>query len=1091
MLKHQLSNKVLILALMLLEGLFGYATTAKADGCIDKAASCIVNSAKGYYYAASTVGEVLQFSVLHPQCVAAITSQDYISIGTMTTISGLAAAGAIGASESSCKNDLYGKYAGKIAGTLASIVPNSTLQDIASGEILTGIEGAMRAVPFPGTLPSVGMQLDCGCAVAAAGSGMLDKIKKTAQYTAAAVKTCTGAAACLGEAALDALTGVGEAVYATGECIAGPSDCGENPPMTEDSYYKEYWRASLNDFVEAQITNSKLTVSNGVGYVKAITPAQFITDTWHECEDYYLKHRYSGGALSKGDHAQRACNTMRDTFTAEANASRGVRMDSEVFPKVALSLSSPYLNDCAVPYKDSAKVTKNGVQLAESSNEAQTYGSDQLGASAECTKNMQLVIGKTPDGTLLAQEGSALWETKNTYKANGFDIKATYNKLMANGSKYDTQLKEIAKASKTQIATSGAVNEKTVMINKAYEKQGNEKWVEYKAKCPATTKLQYALDDTARSICLSQTADYLGVVINAMNDTNASDNNGYISFSSWKSIPKVYSAALASFEKSNTTQTLADARVTLAFATHEADLQAIAGNAYKAAAEQLKPIRQKQEQEYASKLQDFTQQYESSINCQLPATEAITHTCKYSQTALDDLFNAWHSPYVNFIQTKDALDKKMLSLVSSSLPFTGKTESDSEFIKLLSDIDKATKRSPQLYNNIKNKPDAVVKTSQTMAANKNAHSSSSALNSVKSKQAQSSATDGLGSSLNKNGPDALSDQAKNLGQNNLDLEPNAENKVRSNNVVPSVRGMRAAPGMVAVAPTSNKMPASQNRPPASVASLDETQQTMKDKIGAQGLKDQSPSLNAGLNPVAGAVQMPKTADLAASSNIRDAAESATQGGKLSPKVSAATNQAPSDSAPLIRNVPKPADNIGSGSVANLKEVASKPATNIGTSVAVGVATGAGNQRGADSLPAASNAPPPVKIIASNTPIIPTSPATKAPEPAFDRNLYQHVTRQKLESKWLPQCKNESCKTDISSLATSRINEVLQLLNTGIDLRVKATLDNAEAQMDKKYNLLMQAKVDASQPKIMEYEPPKTNDPIKPISNKPVIKKPNF
>jgi len=112
-------------------------------------------------------------------------------------------------------------------------------------------------------------------------------------------------------------------------------------------------------------------------------------------------------------------------------------------------------------------------------------------------------------------------------------------------------------------------------------------------------------------------------------------------------------------------------------------------------------------------------------------------------------------------------------------------------------------------------------------------------------------------------------------------------------------------------------------------------------------------------------------------------------------------------------------------------------------------------------------------------------------PPFDRQLYQHVKRQNLESKWLVQCKNETCKNDISGLITSRINEVLQILDSGTDLRIKSVLDATEVRMDIKYNPLMQAKVDAST-KIIQQEsfvPPV--EPVKPIGNTPKIKSMNF
>ena len=261
--------------------------------------------------------------------------------------------------------------------------------------------------------------------------------------------------------------------------------------------------------------------------------------------------------------------------------------------------------------------------------------------------------------------------------------------------------------------------------------------------------------------------------------------------------------------------------------------------------------------------------------------------------------------------------------------------------------------------------------------------------------------------------------------------------------LPSVRGMRAAPGMVAATP--NNAPKSQVSKlpvPSTVKSLDDSQNSFRNGAESQLIKDKKPP------------QLGTGFDL--------------------------TTKSDSGSAEMSKS----AVNIGSGSIANVKDVASKPAANIGASVAADIATKnrRDNQRDAGSSTPTTNTPSPVKNITGNE----LASAAKVPEPPFDRQLYQRVKRQNLESKWLVLCKNETCKSDISALVTSRINEVLQILDAGTDLRVKSLLDTTEMRMDVKYNPLMQAKVDTSA-KMIQYEP----ESVKPVGNTRNIKIKNY
>jgi hypothetical protein len=1067
MIKRYLS---IFLPFVLVSGLFLQPKTAHAD-CVSEAVSCVVNAIESQYYALSALGPVLKFTAEHPQCVTAITSQDYTSIGVMGVVGGLSAAGAIGASESGCHNDLYGEYAGQLAGALSSIIPNDKLKAIAKGELQgNAVRLALNTVPVPATTPGLqvlGEQLNCGCAVASTGAGAVERIKQAINSAGKAAKACAGTFSCLGKDAVKAITVVGDAFVQTGKCIGGPNDCGEQPPMPEIEYYKFYFEPFVPLYVDAQLDGLGVRPDDSAyGYqLKNISQDQKLENIRSECVDYYLNHRYSGGTLSTGNHAQDACNNMRDNlFFPAARALRSTKMDNEVFPKKMLGYMMAkrvkHVASCDVPSKSkeasSTSVNADGsITLAAGETAGvNTYGSAQQLISDDCKQQINKLLGLNADannngGVLVGQPGSAAYDIKNTYKNNNFDIEGTANKLLASGSSYDAQIKKIIETAQGKMFVGGLFNTKNVLLNKAYAKFAEPKWQEYRAKCPAKNSNPNSLNARARIYCINETAEFIGITIAKVTDTNPADDLGALDFNLLKNMPDVYSLAQKSFAEQGdgATQELADSRVQLAFATSKSKMDAILPNAIGKAKDDLAPIRQKQEQAYEDKINKLTDAYANAQKCDLTLSDTVEYaSCQYSPQALAAMFDEWNKRFESLANKKDILNKT----VENGIPFPDKATDT--YPLLLTAIDASTKASKQAYNDITKQPNAVIKVNKTIDKKSTQTKAGFAqINTVdkatKDKKAQT--LDNSGLRANGDSTPSLKNQVKDAGIGDALTKPATDN---SQTARPTVRGMRAAPGMVAVAPAGNQVPSSPvaQRPPVAVASVNDTQQAMTERAEAQPLKDNK-STATGFDTTKNIGSKPMLP------------------------------QDPAGQNPHVQEMPKSVDVANNNNPGNLRDVASKPAGNLGVSVAA--STGTANQRGVSGLPPATSTPPPVKAISNNAPL---TSAAKAPEPPFDRNLYQRITRQKLEAKWQPQCKNETCKTDISSLVTNRINEVLRMLDTGTDLRVKAALDNTEVQMDIKYNPLMQAKVDASS-KIIRNEPVVPVESAKPIGNKPIKK----
>ncbi|NOT17716.1 MAG: hypothetical protein HOP20_06575 [Sulfuriferula sp.] len=1096
------------LGYVLLVVLLSFNHTAKAD-CFSDAASCVVNSAKAGLYAQLAVGEVLAFTALHAECVAAIAAQDYVSLATMTTISGLAAAGQLNGSYDGCKNDLYGSKAKLILAPLVSVVPNNDLKKIINGEVTTGIEALISSIPFPGTLPTVGMQINCGCAVASVGSGAIQKIKKSIDATAAAVDSCGDVLACVGGPALAVIKSVGKALGSAAKYVASCSDsggtlgvslndCGEAPPDSDDVVYGRIWQVNVAQHVENWITGKTFSL----GAYSNVDAGWDVRIMWEACNAYYDDHRFSE------KHADSKCNEYRDKrFGPETSFLFNARMSSEFFPKEvykAARASSDVFEATYCGNKQDPSKKNNTAIDASSDGNASLYSGMVAEKRAACSQAIMAKIGISGNGGIVAEGKTVVAEAKKIFTnypmdtglRKNYDFNKAYQVAL---SKYVADINSLGEKQRQLIQAESVKSQPTLILNTAYRAIALETiWPMYRDKCPPE-------ETGARKDCLLKTGAYLGVIVQGGKTPNGEFNLGDfgsladIDFLTWQMPPVIYQGALATYKKQGVVMTadLASAWVMSAFVDKAAELAAIAPQSIKDAKVKMGAARMEQEQLYSAKLDAYTASYSGQLTCTLPISEQVTHTCEYSKTALNAMFLVWKGYYTSIDSEKSGLNE----VTKPQTPYGYEP-----FKNLIKAIEESTGRAKLQYADIKKAPDAIIKNPKkyTVSAPIGADKLNKLAESTKDKKAQSATNNGL-SSVGNNKVDSISDQAADVAKNK---NIGGGSKLLVSETAPKT------------ATTEKSM--------TQAGGLGETLSVVSHAVGNQTNTLADQANNAGKNIGGGGVLA--TNSLANVSNKPSfdptTTKPMTQGAGLGDAVSVASNaivtRSSKNNMPSVEPTPVKNMSDGLGSVTNTVTVAAfdKPHYDHVTTQALEnkwliqckneqckieirtlirarisdvlrVADTGMDLRIKANLDATElrmdnqyNPQMQAKVNASATPkaetfnnFTSTQPvgnvggsisgssavtvATKSPEPPFDKNKYQHLARQGLESKWLMQCKNEQCKNEVRTLINARIAEVLRISDTGTDLRIKANLDITEGRMDNQYNPQIQAKVNAS------------------------------
>jgi hypothetical protein len=523
--------------------------------CAKEAAGCVVDVAKSAYYSVSAVGSALEFAALHPNCVADVTSGNPVTIGISSAIVGVAATGVINAgSYSSCKANLYGVAAKPIASAISEIIPDPALKKFAAeagadyaGD---GFEAIANGIPVPSPgAPTVAAQLVCGCAVAAAGTGVVENLKNALIASAAAANSCSATMGCLGGAALNAISDAGKAVgqvsVAVAKCGWTPNDCGEQeaiPPA-------EYWRFNFQPFVpvyaDLLVTNANTYCgTNSIYEYKSCTPAQELENKRNECLSYHTAHKASSSTAGS------VCNPMRDRVINEAQVIVNRRMVDEVFPKKAIEWArKTFPLEGAARYQTGDFSFCNGPKDPGQGKSVDLTGaSTYVGSSAaaqittECVnallrsigldRSNNLVLNGDPGRVTLLADARA-----KAQKGNAWDFDKSFQ------SAYDawTMRRNVIKSNyAAKVLKASKDDDVYLALNPLYAKAAVDTYVTGVGACPK-------FGEVGQATCVSSMREYMGI----RNDGDYQNPaKGSVDFSVWGgNPPKPYQAAMSLLEK--------------------------------------------------------------------------------------------------------------------------------------------------------------------------------------------------------------------------------------------------------------------------------------------------------------------------------------------------------------------------------------------------------------------------------------------------------------------------------------------------------------------------------------------------------------
>lgn len=1060
---------------------------AKAD-CAKDLYSCGKAAGTLGYEILENSADMLAYIVAGGPCIAAMSAGDPTTITFTGMIMGLGATGIVRPHENDCKADIYGVAAKPIASLIDKVLSTNKYSKEIEGAGAQAVEGILGGVPLPPPIPSVSLQIGCGCHLLGTGAKAIDNAREVAQAADAAYKKCGKAKnSCPGlRQALDTgkwlINGVGDAVEFVGDTACKLAD-GDGPAVTPDHMYHTHFEYMLNSQLEQDLADIPMEGSPHQN--------QFNAELGF-CKRHYDNRCQDGGRICTAIALQSYNPTYHPLLLEQLNG----KLFNKYFFEHSDVLSSHGVSGCPAPGGISLSGNDGGANaiLTNISNRCAEEVTAIIEGKNGGTSYKELAragLPQTIDGWLpKIPTGKWITDSRKVYQLAIINASFAVDPLVvAVQDKYKVEYKKVA--DQGEVAA----------IPYDYLDKTYRGWTFFKMagginKCPAGLT-NYKGHDT---LCVADILSAFGYAIS----------------------PAVTKGEFQKVEDVVGTELKGSAVYDIARAEFMRDMQ------NQAPVVKYKEKTQEEKNEIA-----YTRAKNAWKNAAEPAASQaadniIPQILAKAGERESDVRSAQES---KFIDLQSSLKGKYEEYIKKC---NGKACSDAMYQKWVTLVDKINAERTALQQVTKpnkafdaTKFEAVINQykqeiiniepqfkSIVSSASNQANRRSADINLVEKLTKEKKAE-----ALNQPGPRSdgssptLKDQSKgndlSKGLNKLAGESNSR---LDGEAKPQVRGMRAAPGMIAATNKADKYqesksggltsnsfkpssaPDSQDGKPAAVTSLEESQNALKNRVGSQGIKDEMPSrVGAGFDiakPAApSAVLMPRAIGLPATANASEAAQQNTQGGRLSPGVSIAANSPPSAALPPIRDMTKPADNVGSGNLNNTRGLAAMPVGNIGSSVAVSAATNVGVGRTPSGAPTA-NAPPPVRGIANNTSLAPSA----APMAPFDRQQYQRVARQNLEAKWVPQCKNEPCKSEISALVAKRINEVLRMLDTGTDLRNNGILVATEAKMDATYNPQMQARIDASVPKAVDNTPvtaPLSTVPVEGVKNINSIKKRNF
>jgi hypothetical protein len=197
--------------------------------CVATAGSCGANIAKTQLNALVGAEKVLEFAAANPNCVADIISSNFVTIGIASAMTSLAATGVLKQDGNSYLKYVYGQGAKPMVQAISKLVPAPPLTNLLEQEGGDALGKAFEAITYQIPMPSAGapnlnLQLICGDAVAVAGMGMVENLKKVIGSAKAAVKTCSAAASCFATVLVDIVKDPVGSVGSAGEFVLDGAD---------------------------------------------------------------------------------------------------------------------------------------------------------------------------------------------------------------------------------------------------------------------------------------------------------------------------------------------------------------------------------------------------------------------------------------------------------------------------------------------------------------------------------------------------------------------------------------------------------------------------------------------------------------------------------------------------------------------------------------------------------------------------------------------------------------------------------------------------------------------------------------------------
>ena len=285
----------------------GSAEAADIRQCIKNTAGCATDLIELQIDLLSGAASILEFAAANANCVADIVAGNFVTIGISSSMVLLAGSNVLKQVDGSYLNYVYGAGARPMVTAINEFAPlpplKALLTNFGDDAIGAAFSSATTLIPIPSVgAPNLKMQLNCGDAIAVAGLGMIDDVKRVIGGAKAAVKACSAAVGCFASVLVDIVKDPGGAVLSVATAVGDEVEkLWQDKGMPFQDYFNQNWApggsvagSRVDDVARKTVTLGDQAISS---YIDFIYP---------NCVGYYDGHRLS----SKNAHG--VCTDMRD-----------------------------------------------------------------------------------------------------------------------------------------------------------------------------------------------------------------------------------------------------------------------------------------------------------------------------------------------------------------------------------------------------------------------------------------------------------------------------------------------------------------------------------------------------------------------------------------------------------------------------------------------------------------------------------------------------------------------------------------------------------------------------------------------------------